>query len=276
MKSKEVNLTKKRHGFTLIELLVVIAIIALLMGILMPALNRVKEQARKVACQSNLRQWGIGAIGYAHENGDQINPGYDLAYWVYELKPYMTFGDEKTRKKDDVSYCPSASKPRWMPDGSPGPGNGLGSLSAWGKHGGNGYLSGMAGSYAFNAWVYNVTFRGEDEGHQLKKQWGTFLVKGAHEIPLIGDGYNHTAYPEAWDNPPEFEVGAEFVGLGLFAVNRHNGTINMVFLDGGVRSVGLKELWTLPWHKEYKADYATRTSRGPIKWPDWMKGFRDY
>jgi hypothetical protein len=43
-----------------------------------------------------------------------------------------------------------------------------------------------------------------------------------------------------------------------------------------VSEVGLKELWTLPWHKEYKADYATRTSRGPIKWPDWMKGFRDY
>jgi prepilin-type N-terminal cleavage/methylation domain-containing protein/prepilin-type processing-associated H-X9-DG protein len=50
---------KKQNGFTLIELLVVIAIIALLMGILMPALQRVKKQAQEMVCRANLRQYGV-------------------------------------------------------------------------------------------------------------------------------------------------------------------------------------------------------------------------
>ena len=49
----------KRRGFTLIELLVVIAIIALLLAIMMPALQRVKGQAQKVTCQARLKQWGL-------------------------------------------------------------------------------------------------------------------------------------------------------------------------------------------------------------------------
>ena len=59
---------RKRNGFTLIELLVVIAIIALLMAVLLPGLQRIKRQARVVACQSNLKQWG--AI-FAMYDGDK-------------------------------------------------------------------------------------------------------------------------------------------------------------------------------------------------------------
>ena len=61
-------LKKRESGFTLIELLVVIAIIALLMGILMPALSRVKDQAQTIRCSANLSQYGIGMRMYLDDN----------------------------------------------------------------------------------------------------------------------------------------------------------------------------------------------------------------
>jgi prepilin-type N-terminal cleavage/methylation domain-containing protein/prepilin-type processing-associated H-X9-DG protein len=66
---------KSRRGFTLIELLVVIAIIAILMGILMPALNRAREQGRRAVCQGNLKTVSLGWIMYADENDSKIVNG---------------------------------------------------------------------------------------------------------------------------------------------------------------------------------------------------------
>lgn len=66
---------KTRRGFTLIELLVVIAIIAVLMGILMPALKRAREQGRRMVCLSNLRQLQLGWAMYADENEEKIVNG---------------------------------------------------------------------------------------------------------------------------------------------------------------------------------------------------------
>jgi prepilin-type N-terminal cleavage/methylation domain-containing protein/prepilin-type processing-associated H-X9-DG protein len=66
---------KKSKGFTLIELLVVIAIIAILMAILMPALNRAREQGKRASCLSSLKQLQLAWIAYAGDNDDRIVNG---------------------------------------------------------------------------------------------------------------------------------------------------------------------------------------------------------
>jgi len=75
----------KRKGFTLIELLVVIAIIAILMAILMPALNRAREQGKRAACLSNLKQLTLAWILYADDNDDRIVNGE--AHWAPTADP---------------------------------------------------------------------------------------------------------------------------------------------------------------------------------------------
>ncbi len=71
---------KQRAGFTLIELLVVIAVIAVLMGILMPALSRARAQARMIKCQANLSQYAIAGKLYSNDWN------FDFPYsfkWLY-------------------------------------------------------------------------------------------------------------------------------------------------------------------------------------------------
>ena len=93
------------RGFTLVELLVVVAIISLLLALLLPALDKAREEARRVVCQSNLRQYGVAFQSYAAEYRGylpQENGGYR---WYRDLgRDYMELEDPGS----DTMRCPSS------------------------------------------------------------------------------------------------------------------------------------------------------------------------
>ncbi len=98
---------RREKAFTLIELLVVIAIIAVLMGILMPALGRVREQARQRNCASQIRQQTLALIMYADENSNKLPLPTFGGNWLWDLDTQTVNFMLKSGMTQDMFYCPS-------------------------------------------------------------------------------------------------------------------------------------------------------------------------
>jgi len=109
---------KRQNGFTLVELLVVIGIIALLISILLPALNKARESAKALACLSNERQIATAIFMYAGENRQSLpnfstyGSGVEADYWYMKILPYLGAKLAPSGQTDvGVYVCPSRSGP---------------------------------------------------------------------------------------------------------------------------------------------------------------------
>jgi len=270
-------------AFTLIELLVVIAVIAVLMGILMPSLQKARKMAQSTTCRFNLKEWGLIFSLYAADNenklpqsiaGGKLND--QEAYWIIATLPY--YSEKKIR------ICPSTKVVR---DNRVDRSHGS-TFACWGPFEPGATTDWWAdfdtGSYGLNEWVsapppgaaYFWNF-------PSKNAWRTTDVKGASRIPLFMDSVYVDVFPDTRDTPLENEPDPYEWNTGwgdwdtnamrLVCLDRHGGGINMVFLDGTTGKVPLRALWKLKWHKNFKINNP-RTEPDAV-WPKWLQQFSD-
>jgi prepilin-type processing-associated H-X9-DG protein len=263
-------------------LLVVISVIVLLMALLLPSLQRARNQARAVVCQANLKQWATTVALYTEDNEGHLpkGRGYGLFFLLdsggNSNDPNVPESIQSVDTKG-IALCPMAARPGrkghfgytvsdthmegWL--GS--------TFKAWeitsiGRP--------FRGSYGTNGWVFDYYSR--SRLGRFPRRLNVYSVKNRAEIPLLLDHYvPMSSHIEELCRPPRAPgMSAQM----QFCINRHNEYTNSLFLDWSVRKVGLKELWTLKWYEAFNTANQWTKAGGvkPEDWPEWMRGFRDY
>lgn len=274
-----------RKAFTLVELLVVIAIIALLMAILMPALNRVREQGRMVKCLANMKQWTLISAMYTEENQGKFWPsdaGTPCYWWIKYIEDKY-----KDWKANKLWFCPSAQKPETDERGVTTAV--LNIYNAWGIYKDTG-RNGIAGSYGINGYVLipyppgggATSYEG---GVSVQNGWKTAGAAGSNNIPLFTEALRFDLWPldgtASRDNcAPAASEFAAWSGnnMGRCCINRHQGFVSTAFMDFSARRVALKELYTLKWHRAFNTAGPWTKAGGVTAsmWPKWIRNFPDY
>ena len=271
---------KYKTKFTKKEILVVLCCAVFLLLNIGAIGSGGRRIAKDLVCLSNLHNWSAIFENYTNENNDKFFTGQTAQgfLWIAQLEElYQSY------KQNPLWFCPMAKKP--IIDEYGFYSQTLNIFNAWGIYTRSVYNNlcrdGIAGSYGLNGYVLNVdpgvSFQG---GRRTDDNWRTFNVKDASDVPIFMEALRFDLWPLETDPPAdsEFAVWQGTNHMARCCINRHNGAINCLFMDWSARKVGLKELWTLKWHRTFNTEGPWTKAGGvrPSDWPAWMKNFKEY